>query len=380
MFMRWVEVGVGRLIQPRPMEESPADSMSQHEPVDALLERALDMLWARRVVRLLTPIKGLSWTVRATLCTALLFAVFLGGALATGEPRTLLGLHAWAATLLGASLLLYDWLAGRVLSAFRDSVLPSLPSDTVHRARALLLESPVLRWQGALSVGVGVLTALLLMPVLYAATGRVVPFAAGIVAVGSSLTTSLVYVPAMATVMAFLARDADDLPPLAPQHARLVRTVQRTGHWIVLVTAGVATVGVLAPLVLPGLGLVGPVLAVLVLLGAVSSTGMQFGLQQVVLAALVNARRDRTLDELQARVARLYGRLDELTTDERDELLALVNLHDRVAQVPDLLVSLRSLLEFARPLVVPLASAVLVHLVRAPHSSGLDALLRLLGP
>lgn len=348
-------------------------------PLDVMLERALEDLWSRRVVRALVPVAWLPFPVRSMLFTVALSLAFVLGALASGEPRMLVGLHAWAAALLGASLLLYDWLGRRVLTAFRVGVAPSLRPEALDAARRLLTTSPVLRWQAAISVGVGVLTAALLLPVLYLVTGRLVPFTAAVVAIGSSVTTNLIYVPGMATVMTFLARDAEDLPPLAPQHGRLVRALQRTGHWIVLVTAAFATVGVLAPLVVPGLGAVGPVLAALVVFGAVSSTGVQFALQQVVLAALVNARRDRTLDELQAQIAPLYARRDALTGDERETLMALVNLHDRVAQAPDFLVSMQALLAFARPLVVPLASAVAVNLHRAPRPSAVAALLRALG-
>ncbi len=342
------------------------------------LERALDGLWARRVVRALTPRREMPWALRAALCSLLLGGLSVAGALALGEPLSLLGLHAWAVALLFTALVLYDLLARWVVAAFREAVIPALSAASLARARALLDASPALRWQAALSAGVGLVTVALFTAALAMVTGRLAPFAAAQVAVGSALTTNLVYVPGAATVMALLARDTDAVAPVAPQHSPLVRALARAGHWTVMVTAALSTVGVLAPLVLPGLGLLGPVLAALVLCGAVASTGAQFVVQQVVIAAVVNARRDRTLDELQARVAALWPRLAELSPAERDELMQLSSLHDRVAQAPDLFGSLRALLEFARPLVVPLASAVLVNLHRLPASASLDALARAL--
>lgn len=354
------------------------DDDRQAEPLDTALGRTLDALWAKRVVRAAVPFARWPWAARAVAFTTMLTAACVGGALATQEPLALLGLHLWAAALLVTALLLYPWLGAEVVTAFRDAVAPSLPPAAQDFARRTLARSPVLRWQGALSVAVGVLTAALLLPVLLLSTGRVAPFTTLAVAVGSSLTTNLVYIPGAATVMTWLAREAEDLPALVPQHGRVVRAVQRTGHRIVLVTAGFASVGVLAPLVVPGLGAVGPALAALVLMGAVTTTAGQFVIQQVVLAELVSSRRDRTLDELQARINALYARRDALTPAERDELSATLGYHDRAAQAPDVFASMQALLAFARPLVVPLVGAVLASLPQAPSLRDLAPLRRLL--
>lgn len=347
-------------------------------PLATELAQTLDALWAMRVVRAVVPFTRWAWPVRALVFTTLLTVVCAGGALVTREPIALLGLHLWAAALLVAALVLYPWLGGEVVVAFRDSVESSLPSSARAFARTTLARSPLLRWQALLSIGVGVLTAALLLPVLLISTGRVAPFTTLAVAIGSSLTTNLVYIPGAATVMTWLAREAEDLPALIPQHGRVVRAVQRTGHRIVLVTAGFASVGVLAPLGVPGLGAVGPALAALVLLGAVTTTAGQFVIQQAVLAELVSARRDRTLDELQSRINELYTRRDSLTSAERDELAATLSFHDRAANAPDVFASMQALLAFARPLVVPLVGAVFASLHHAPGARDLASLRRLL--
>ena len=301
-----------------------------------------------------------AWWQRSVLFSLVLLAGTALGAWLAREPVGLYGLHIWAALLLLTALVAYELLAGQAFRILREAVIPHLPPDAIERAIALSDNQPLLRGQAWVSGGVGALTALLLGPALFALTGVFTPFTDLIVFLGSAFTANLIYIPAMVTALCLVvAVDGGQLYPLDPANSQLVRGIEDIGTRIVWTTVAIATVGVVGPLLIPSLGIVSLVLALLVLTGAVAVTGLQFALQQWVFSYIVSARREQTLNELQAKLSALYARQVSLTEAEQEQAELLLRMHDRAVRAPANLVSLPELINFTAPLLVPLLSLII---------------------
>jgi len=323
-------------------------------------ENLLDRLAVRRFVKAVTGwLPRAAWWQRSVLFSLMVLIVTGAGAWLTGEPRYLLGLHVWAATLLLTALVTYDWLANQVVRILREEIAADLPPETIQRAIWVSQHHWVLRRQALLSAGVGGLTTLLLGPVLIAITGQLTPFTYLIVFFGSALTTNLVYIPAIATVFSLLIVTGEArLYPLDPAQSQLVRGLQAIGQRIVWITAILATVGVIGPFLIPGLGLASLAMALLVLTGAVAATGLQFVVQAFALRRLIVARRERTLNELQNELSALYERRATLGVEEHALLESLLAMRDQALQAHPSATGLADVFNFVSPLLLPLLGIV----------------------
>lgn len=329
--------------------------VEREENLGAVAERAVIGLSVRRLVEAVTFfMRRARWGWRAFVFCGLMLGISVGAGEATGEAPALAGVMAWAAALLLVALLVYERLGRRVVETLRNDIGPGLTDEVTRRAAEVAARSPILRWQTAISAGIGGLTALLLGPALVGTFGRA-PATLAVVIVGSALTTNYVYVPAMVSVLALLlAGEAVPVFPLDPLLSQMVRGMERIGREIVWTTAALATVGVVGPLLIPGLGIVGLVLALLVFCGAVLATGLQYVVQVIAINRLVGDRRDTTLNTLQRELDAYYERRGSLETADAARASVLLAMHEQAGQARENALSFSEAVGFLSPLVVPL--------------------------
>lgn len=367
--------GTGEVGAPDPMASSIAADLSAGPGADSTFDPVADL-----AARLAATWSGLSgyvvvrWavrplaarshrTVQSIAFTVLVLALGVAGALLTGEPLSMLVLQGWAASLLLAVLLAFDALGDSLLRTLREEILPGLPTERLAAAAAELQDSILLRLEPLLSWGIGFLTALLLAPGLYLILGVVAPFTYLVVIVGSAVTVSMIYIPASVTTALLLFTAGEvALPPLRPEESRLVQGWHSITRRVSSTAALVATIGVLGPFLVPGLGRAAAVVAVLVFAGATSAVLVQIVLQQLRLGALIGRHRGRISRGLLAELSECYDQRHDPSEDllARVELLLhLRKLADRPATThPWLSAGLRQLAPMALPLLSLLAGTV----------------------
>ncbi len=326
------------------------------------LARTLDGLFGRRLVLAATAAR-LPWALRATLFAGGLLALTLLVGAGLGEPRALREIDLWAGLLLLVTLIAYEGLAREVKRIAGAAIVPALAPEAVARARTFSATSFLLTRQAVVCLGVGVLTVAPLAPALRLFVGHLGLATLGLVAVGSAVVTSLVYIPASVSLLSLLSTAGRvELFPLDPNRSPLVMGLRRLGQQTVVVTAAMATVGALGPLLLPGLGPVAYVLAAMVLCGAVAASVAQFFVQQYALGALLRRARSESLDALQREITPLFARRTALSEQERGALESLLLLYDRVVNISTKVFTPREALRFAGPMLVPTVTMILTSL------------------
>jgi hypothetical protein len=344
------------------------------------VERLFDDLLVNRLARLIWSLRGSPWWVsRVALALAFLILSLAGWRLA-GEPPVTLGVNLWAASLLLAALLIYCVLGYHVVRQVETFIAPEVPPEIEADIGGRQRSSALLRWQAALSGGVGALTVLLLAPVLWTVTQRPTPATWAAVFLGSALTVNLIYIPASVSVLSlWLSRDERlRLFPLDPGRSGIVQGLMAVGRAIVRATALLATVGVVGPFLIPGIGAASLVLALLVFTGAVSATGLQYVIQRYAIHRMVARQRRRTESELQTELTRLYERRLELSEVEAGRLSELLAIYAQVAAAEDRVFTVGKALDFASPLLLPMIGLLLGGANAGPGDANLlELLLRL---
>ena len=341
------------------------------------LHRTLDGLFGRRLVLAVTPSR-LPWALRATLFTGGLLALTLLVGAFLGEPRALREIDLWAGLLLLVTLLTYEGLAQKVKRIAGAAIVPAMSPEAVARARSWRATSFLLTRQAAVCLGVGVLTGVPLAPALRLFVGHLGPATLVLIAVGSAVVTSLVYIPASVSLLGLLATAGRvELFPLDPNRSPMVMGLRRLGQRTVVVTAAMATVGALGPLLLPGLGPVAYVLAGMVLCGAVAASVAQFFVQQYALGVLLTRGRGELVDALQRDITPLFARRTALSEAERGALESLLLLYDRVVNISTRVFTPREALRFAGPMLVPTVTMILTSLhIELPEHGPVGMILR----
>jgi hypothetical protein len=343
------------------------------------LTRTLDGLFGRRLVLTATaPLARLPWALRATACSGGLVALTLLVGAALAEPRALREIDLWAGLLLLVTLVAYESLARQVKRVAGAAIIPALSPEAVARARAWSASSFLLSRQAAVCLGIGLLTAAPLIPALRIFVGHHGLATLGFIALGSAVVTSQVYIPASISLLSLLSTAGRvELFPLDPNHSPLVVGLRRIGQQTVMVTAAMATVGALGPLLLPGLGPVAYVLSAMVLFGAVAASAAQFFVQQYALGTLLARARNESMVALQHELAPLFARRTTLSEDERGTLESLLQLYDRVLNISTKVFTPREALRFAGPMLVPTVTMILTSLhIELPEHGPLALILR----
>ena len=356
--------------------------MSMPDPGNAWLAeelaRTLDGLFGRRLVLAATAVLArLPWALRALVCTAGLVALTLLAGAALAEPRPLREIDLWAGLLLLVTLIAYEGLLRQVKRVAGAAIIPSLSPEAVARARAFAARSFLLNRQAAVCLGLGLLTAAPLVPALRFFVGHPGPATLAFIALGSAVVTSQVYIPASVSLLSLVSTVGRvELFPLDPNHAPLVVGLRRLGQQTVVVTAAMATVGALGPLLLPGLGPVAYVLSAMVLCGAVAASAAQFFVQQYALGTLLARARNESISALQHEIAPLFARRTALSEDERGTLESLLQLYDRVGNISTRVFTPHQALRFAGPLLIPTVTMVLTSLhIELPKQGPLGLIL-----
>ena len=328
------------------------------------LSRTLDGLFGRRIVLGATwALQRLPWALRALVFSGGLVAFTLAAGALLGEPRAFRQIDLWAGLLLLVTLIAYEGLAVDVKRLASAAIIPALSPEAVARARSLGTTNFLLTRQALICGGVGLLTAGMLVPALQIFVGHQGPATLLFLAVGSAIVTSLVYIPTSVSVLSLLSTAGRvELFPLDPNRSLMVAGLRRLGQRTVNVSAAMATVGALGPLLLPGLGPVAYVLSALVLCGAVSASVAQFFVQQYALGAIIARVRNESVGALQREIAPLFARRTQLSEDERGALAALLALYDRVVNISIKVFTVREGLRFASPLLVPVGTLILTSL------------------
>lgn len=343
------------------------------------LAQTLDGLLGRRLLLFATSLLSpLPWALRAAVFSLALVALTLAAGVLCGEPGTFRAIDMWAGLLLLVTLIAYQWLAEQVKQLARTAIVPELSLEAVVRARAWRASHFLLTRQAMVCLGVGLLTAVPLVPALRMFAGHQGPATLVLICLGSAMVANLVYIPASVSMLSILAVSSRvALFPLDPWRTRLVGALSKLGQSTVVVSAATATVGALGPLMLPGLGLAADLLAGLVLLGAVLASLAQYFIQQYALGSLLTRTRIASLAALQGEIAPLFARRLQLSQDERSALDQLLALYDRVVAVSTKTFSARGALRFASPLFVPLLTMVLSALhINIPEQSPIWILIR----
>lgn len=350
-----------------------------HELLADELERILDGLWGRRLVLGATPrLHALPFALRAALFTMVgVSATALVGRL-LHEPLLLRQIDVWAGLLLLVTLIAYEWLANHVKRLARTQIIPELSPQVVAHARAWAATHPLLTRQAILCGLVGLLTAAPLLLALRMFASHHGAATLVLVAVGSAMVTSCIYIPASVSVLSLLVADSRvPLFPLDPGRTRLVGALRQLGQRTVVVSAAMATVGALGPPLLPGAGPVAYLLSGLVLLGAVLASGAQYLVQQYALGSLLARTRIEAMAALQGEIAPLFARRCELASDERAKLQQLLALYDRVVAASIQVFTLRDALRYVSPFLIPLLTMALSALhIQIPERSMVWVVLR----
>lgn len=342
------------------------------------LTRALDSLLGRRVVLAATALlTRLPWALRAAAFAGGLVALTLIAGAALSEPRALREVDVWGGLLLAVTLIAYQGLARDVKSIAGSVIIPSLSLDAVARARAFSASSFLVRRQTLICAGVGLLTAVPIVPALRVFVGHSGLSTVSFMCFGSAIVTSQIYIPASVSLLSLLSTAGRvELFPLDPNQSPMIRGLRRLGQRTVVVTAAMATVGALGPLLLPGLGAAAYVLAGMVLCGGVLASAAQFFVQQYAIGALITRARSESVSALQREITPLFERRLELSDSERSTLESLLALYDRVIQISVQGFTPREALRFAGPLLVPTATMILTSLhIEIPEHGLLGALL-----
>lgn len=362
--------------------ESAESSTPATPPSSALideLERTYDGLFARRIVFGATaPLQRLPWSLRAAFFSAALVALTLAAGALLDEPRALREIDVWAGLLLLVSLLAYDRLATDVKRMAKIAIFPAFSSTAAEQTRTWSGIKFLLTHQIAVCGAVGLLTAALVAVALQLFFGRQGPATLLFLALGSAIVTSLIYIPASVSLLSLAAVSGRaELFPIDPKRSSLVAGLRRLGQGTVVASAAMGTVGALGPLLLPGLGPVAYVLAALVLCGGVASSVAQFFIQRYALGALIRRSRRESMLALQSEIAPLFARRTELSESEHRTLTSLLALYDRIVSTSSKGFTLRELLRFGRPLLVPAITMALTTLqIQVPAHSLLGMVLR----
>jgi hypothetical protein len=312
-----------------PAQGTPADRLASG--IDAAFDALSAYAVVRRVAR---PIAGSrSWAAQSIAFTLLLLGVCMAGAVWTGEPATFLALQLWSAVLLLAVLLAFHGLARAIVDTLRDKVFPVLPPAELDDAAARLRTALPLRLEPIVSWGVGVLTILLAGVGLYLLLGTAGPFAYLNILVGSALTVSMVFVPATVTAaLLHLTSGPIRLPPVRPEISPLVVGWRSITRHVIRVAALVATIGVIGPFLVPGLGSAATVVASLVLAGATSAVLVLIIVQHRRLGTLLRDHRRAIEKELLTEIGEYYERRHALDAADIARVEALVLFQKLVAE------------------------------------------------
>lgn len=338
-----------------PAQGTPADRLASG--IGAAFDALSAYVFVRRVAR---PVAGSkSWVAQSIAFTLLLFGACVAGAIWTGEPATMLALQVWSAVLLLAVLLAFHRLARAIVDTLRDKVFPVLPPAALEEAETRLRTALPLRLEPIVSWGVGVLTVLLAGVGLYLLLGTVGPFAYLNILVGSAMTVSMVFVPATVTAaLLHLTSGPVRLPPVRPEASPLVVGWRSITRHVIRVAALVATIGVIGPFLVPGLGFAATVVASLVLAGATSAVLVLIIVQHRRLGALLRDHREANEQELQTEIGEYYERRRELDAAEIARVRALILFQEVVVERSS---GQRAVLAFVRqlaPMSVPLIGLV----------------------
>lgn len=343
------------------------------------LTRTLDGLLGRRLVLGATaPLSRLPWAMRSAVFSGGLVALSLLGGRLLGEPRAFREVDVWSGLLLLVTLFAYEGLATEVKRLASSAIIPALSEQAVAKARAWHRESFLLRRQEVLCGGIAFLTAAPIVPALHAFVGHYGPATVGFLCFCSGIVTSLIYIPASVSLLSLLSVTGRvELFPLDPNQSPMIRGLRRLGQRTVVVTAAMATVGSLGPLLLPGLGAAAYVLAGMVLCGGVLASAAQFFVQQYAIGALITRVRSESIAALQSEITPLFERRMALSEDERSTLEKLLLLYDRVIQISVQGFTLREAARFAGPLLVPAVTLILSSLhIELPQTGFIGAVLR----
>lgn len=329
------------------------------EALAGRLAQTLGSLSAYRLVqRVAAPRNGVgSWTLRAVGFTLALTATCALGAVLTHEPRISLALQLWAAVLLLTVLIAFDRLARSLLEILRSDVLPGLPAAMLQSADERLRTTRLLRLEPVASASIGALTVLLLAPGLYLLEGIVAPFTYAVVLVGSAVMVSMIYIPATVTAaLLHFTSQPLPLPPVRPEEAPLVEAWTRITYRVTWVAALVATIGVLGPYLVLGVGPAATVVAVLVFAGATTAVLALIVMQQIRIRMLLSDHRETILRQIQAELTDYYARRHELNEAEvaRVELLTRFQELARPSEGPGRFIG--ALIRHLAPMAIPLVS------------------------
>ncbi len=328
------------------------------------LSQTLDGLLGRRIVLFATALLGrLPWALRVMAFSWGLVAIALIAGALGGEPRALREVDVWGGLLLAVTLIAYQGLAVDVKNLAGSAIIPALSATAVARAQAWSARSFVLRRQGLVCGGVALLTALPLVPALHVFVGHFGLVTVAFLCFGSAVVTSHIYIPASVSLLSLLSTAGRvELFPLDPNQSPMIRGLRRLGQRTVVVTAAMATVGALGPLLLPGLGAAAYVLAAMVLFGGVLASVAQFFVQQYAIGALIGRARGEAVSALQRELTPLFERRLALTEEERSQMELLLGLYDRVVQIQAKGFTLWEAARFAGPLLVPMVTLILSSL------------------
>lgn len=343
--------------------------MANHtSPVDSQQsQHILDKLVTFRLVRMVTfMMPRAPWWVRAIVFSFVVTASVVGLSLLVGEPPFLFTLH--VAIWLGfvpIGLVLTNLVYRETLQTFFTEVVPELPPDAVQNIQTHLQDNFSPRKQAllaGLASGLATLVlglalylnlSMIVTPATYASIFAVAAFAVNVMHLGALL---------IAASNRFVVGDVT-LYPLAPRHSKVVRGLTVVGRRLVWTMIIMATILVIATSVSP-FSLLALTTAGVQYLAVVVVMGVPFVLQRRNIARLVDQRRARTIDELQAEIAELYANRDNLTAEQRDRFDYLMGLHVAVTggEKNTTLGSISETLRYVSPLLLPLLALIISNL------------------